>query len=97
MGLEIVVEAAGALGEALSRLAQAGVPSAIVMIDGALVMPGSPVPERWRDVRLKTDAGTFSLKRRAGAEVAVVAFGNADATVRATQEQIAAALRAPER
>ena len=88
MGLPVTVEAARPLAEALAR-----VPGAtIVMIDGALVMPGSAPPPTWRDVRVKTPAGTFALKRR-GDAVSVVAFGNADAAALAMQEKLAAALR----
>ncbi len=93
MGLELVVDGACELAEALTRLAEAGAPAAIVMIDGALVMPGAAAPARWVDVRLKTAAGTFALKRRGDRGVAVVAFGNVDAGGQAMQEKIAAALR----
>lgn len=92
MGLELTVDGARPLAEALAQLAAGGAPSAIVMIDGALVMPGAAPPPSWSDVRLKTPAGTFALKRR-GDAVSVVAFGNADEAARAMQERIAAALR----
>ena len=62
------------------------------MIDGALVMPGLAPPAAWSDVRVKTAAGTFALKRR-GDAVSVVAFGNADAAALAMQQRIADALR----
>ena len=88
MGLEVTVDGARPLAEALAALP--GV--SIVMIDGALVMPGAAPPASWSDVRVKTPAGTFALKRRGGA-VAVVAFGNADDAARAMQEKLAAALR----
>ena len=92
MGLEVTVDGARPLGEALALLAEGGAPSTILMIDGALVMPGAAPPSGWSDVRLKTPAGTFALKRR-GDAVSVVAFGNADAAARAMQERIADALR----
>jgi hypothetical protein len=92
MGLQTSVENARPLGEALERLAAAGAPSQIVMVDGALVMPGSAAPARWTDVRLKTPAGTLALKQQ-GDAVAVVVFGNADAAVIAMQQQILDALR----
>ncbi|MCA1664102.1 MAG: hypothetical protein LC659_07530 [Myxococcales bacterium] len=88
MGLELTVESARPLAEALAALADVS----IVMIDGALVMPGAAPPATWSDVRVKTAAGTFALKRR-GDAVGIVAFGNADAAARAMQEQLAAALR----
>ena len=92
MGLEVTVDGARPLAEALARLAEGGAPSTIVMIDGALVMPGAPPPPGWRDVRVKTPAGTFALKRR-GDAVSVVAFGNADAAAQAMQQRLADALR----
>jgi hypothetical protein len=88
MGLEVTVDGARPLAEALARVPGAS----IVMIDGALVMPGAAPPATWSDVRVKTPAGTFALKRR-GDSVGIVAFGNADAAARAMQEQLAAALR----
>ena len=93
MGVEIVVDGAKELEEALQWLAREGAPAAIVMIDGALVMPGAKPPARWVDVRLKTEAGTFAVKRRADGGVSVVAFGNSDEAGRAMQERIARALR----
>ena len=93
MGLEVVVDEAGDLGEALTRLASAGTPASIVMIDGALVMPGAAAPARWVDVRVKTSAGTFALKRVGAAGVAVVAFGNADDGARDMMQKLAAAFR----
>jgi hypothetical protein len=92
MGQQALVEDARPLAEALERLAAAGAPSQIVMVDGALVMPGSAAPARWTDVRLKTPAGTLALKLQGNA-VAVVVFGNADAAVLAMQQQILDALR----
>ncbi|MDB4968483.1 MAG: hypothetical protein JWN44_4172 [Myxococcales bacterium] len=91
MGLRTSVENARPLGEALVRLAAAGAPSQIVMVDGALVMPGSTAPARWADVRLKTPAGTLALKQE-GHAVAVVVFGNADAALLAMQQKILDAL-----
>jgi len=88
MGLEVTVEHARPLAEALARVPG----TSIVMIDGALVMPGAPPPPSWSDVRVKTPAGTFALKRR-GDAVSVVAFGNADAAALAMQAELAAALR----
>jgi hypothetical protein len=88
MGLDVTVEHARPLGEALARVPGAS----IVMIDGALVMPGAAPPPSWSDVRVKTPAGTFALKRR-GDAVSVVAFGNADAAALAMQAELAAALR----
>ena len=88
MGLEVTVDDARPLAEALAALDDVS----IVMIDGALVMPRTAPPATWSDVRLKTPAGTFALKRR-GDAVAIVAFGNADDAARAMQSRLAAALR----
>jgi hypothetical protein len=92
MGFELTVDEARPLAEALQRLAGDNVPTSVVMIDGALVMPGAAPPASWSDVRVKTPAGTFALKRR-GDAVGIVAFGNADEAARAMQEKLAAALR----
>jgi hypothetical protein len=92
MGRQEIVAGAVALPELLARLRAAGAPSTIVMVDGQLVMPNA-APATWSDVRIKTPAGTFALKRQADGAVAVVAFGNADAAAVAMQSQIAAALK----
>ena len=63
----------------------------IVMVDNALVLPRAPLPARWRDVRIKTPAGTIAVKRE-GARLHVVSFGNDDA-MNALQDRVAALLR----
>jgi hypothetical protein len=88
---EIVAGAVTLAEELLARLRSGGAPSTIVMVDGQLVMPNATPPASWSDVRLKTPAGTFALKRQGG-NVAVVVFGNADAAALAMQSQIVAAL-----
>ncbi len=88
MGQQLSVDGAIALATLLQKLEQAGAPSQIVMVDGALVMPGAAPPAAWRDVRLRTPAGTLALKRE-GARVDVVVFGNADAPMLAMQHQVA--------
>ncbi|MGZ3427832.1 MAG: hypothetical protein ACXVCV_14345 [Polyangia bacterium] len=92
MGVEVVVEKIGALRwpELLAKIA----PASIVMVDGGLVMPGAAPADAWRDVRVKTQAGTFAVKRTPGGGVAVVAFGNADEGARAMQARIAEAIAA---
>jgi hypothetical protein len=92
MGRQEIVDGAVTLQELLARLRAAGAPSTIVMVDGQLVMPNA-APDVWSDVRLKTPAGTFALKRQPNGAVAVVAFGNADAAAIAMQSQLAAALK----
>jgi hypothetical protein len=94
MGLEIVVARAGAcpLEPVLATLRAGGVPVSVLMIDNALAPPNAPVPDGWRDVRLKTPAGTLSIKRRPDG-IAVVAFGNADAALQKMQQAVADALR----
>lgn len=63
----------------------------VVMVDNQFLPPGAPLPARWNDVRVKTPAGTVTITRRDGA-VAVVVWGNADAALKAAQDQIADAL-----
>jgi hypothetical protein len=79
------------LAELLEQLARAGLPSLILMVDNQLVSPKVPPPSAWRDLRLKTPAGTVSLKRDA-AGISVTVFGNADEALLAAQEIIAKAL-----
>jgi hypothetical protein len=84
----VPVHSAPDLGALLAKLAGAGLPSAVLMIDQQLVTPGAPPPARWREVRLKTPAGTVTLKLDGGA-IAVTVFGNADPPLQAAQETIA--------
>ena len=77
----------------LEKLNADGLPAAVVMVDGGLHAPMAPLPEDWRDIRLKTAAGTVTLTRKPGA-IAVVVFANADEALKAAQAKIADALRA---
>jgi len=93
MGVELVIPHQGPcpLGPVLDRLAAAGRPCAVLMIDRQLWPPGRPLPDVWTDVRLKTPAGMVTLARRPDA-IAVIAFGNAGEELRAAQAAIGAAL-----
>jgi hypothetical protein len=93
MGLEVVVPrvAAVSLGPLLHRLAAAGLPSALAMVDNVLQGPGALPPAVWRDARLRTPAGMITL-RRVPSGVAVVVFGNADEPLRAAQRTVAETL-----
>jgi hypothetical protein len=94
MGMELVVARASCdVAALLARLASAGLPSTIVMIDGALVMPTAAPPATFRDLRLKTPAGTLALKQRPDG-FAIVAFGNSDAALQSAQQLVADSLRA---
>ena len=68
MGLthSVTVRGAPDLRALLDGLQRDGLPSAILMIDNQLVPPGAPPPATWRDVRLKTPAGTIALKLEGG-------------------------------
>jgi hypothetical protein len=90
MGQEITVRPARSLAKVLMALSSAGVVCQIVMVDGQLVLPSLPAPDRFDEVRLRTPSGMITLKRR-GEEIAVVVFGNADAPLVALGKQIAAA------
>jgi hypothetical protein len=76
------------LAALLEALTRAGLPSVPMMIDNQLVAPNAPPPARWRDVRLKTPAGTLTLKLD-GSTVHLVVFGNADAGLLAARDTIA--------
>ena len=93
MGLEVVVPRVASVGLAalLDRLAGAGLPSGLAMVDNVLQGPGATPPAVWRDVRLRTPAGVVTL-RRVASGVAVVVFGNADEALRAAQRTIAETL-----
>lgn len=78
-----------ALCEALSA---AGLPSRLMMLDGALVAAGPPPATDFRDARLRTPAGTVSVKRSA-AGYEVVVFGNADPALLAAQATVGDVLR----
>ena len=93
MGLEVVVPRVPSVGLAtlLDRLAVAGLPSTLAMVDNVLQGPGATPPAAWRDARLRTPAGIVTL-RRVPSGVAVVIFGNADESLRAAQRTIAETL-----
>ena len=90
MGLthSVVVRGAPDLRALLDGLARAGLPSVVLMIDNQLVPPSAPPPPAWRDVRLKTPAGTIALKLDAG-QVHLTVFGNADGPLLAARDRIA--------
>lgn len=91
MGMEVVVPRTEVdLAALLSELAREGFASTIMMVDNQLRMPNAAPPESWRDVRLKTPAGTVTLNRRPTG-IAVLVFGNADAALQAAQHRVAAA------
>ena len=75
----------------LGRLADAGLPTTLAMVDNVLQGPGATPPTSWRDVRLRTPAGMVTL-RRVPNGVAVVVFGNAEDPLRAAQRTIAETL-----
>jgi hypothetical protein len=93
VGLEVVVPRVAAVEIAmlLERLAEAGLPSTLAMVDNVLQGPGATPPAAWRDVRLRTPAGMVTL-RRIPSGVAVVVFGNAEGPLRAAQRTIAETL-----
>src|SRR4051812_34614166 len=75
----------------IERLAGDGVPAAVVMVDGALHAPLAPMPDDWREARLKTASGMMTLTRKPGA-IVVVAFANADEALLAAHAKVCAAL-----
>ena len=92
MGQEIVApNPAPDLAAALARLAAEGVACHVMMVDGELRLPTLPPPTVWRDVRLRTPAGTVALKRRPDG-VGIVVFGNAGPELLALCRRIADAL-----
>ena len=94
MGMDVLVARTGdcPISSVLAKLAAAGLSASVMMVDSGLHAPGAPVPDGWRDVRLKTPAGAVTLKRRPDG-IAVIVFGNADAALQAAQRTIADAVR----
>ena len=66
--------------EVRERLARHGFPLQVRMIDGELSFPDEVPPEDWRELRVGTPQGMITL-RREGDEVAVVTWGNAEASM----------------
>jgi hypothetical protein len=85
MGMELRVECGEStrpLWPALAELlAERGFPVQMRMIDGELAFPDEAPPEGWRELRLGTPGGMVTLQREAGA-IALVSWGNADASLR---------------
>jgi hypothetical protein len=90
MGQELTARSARSLAEVLNALRMTGVGCNVVMVDGQLIAPSAEPPATWNDVRLRTPAGMITLSRR-GPDVGIMVFGNADATLMALRDQIAAA------
>jgi hypothetical protein len=88
MGIEAVVSGARLLEEAMADLATDEI--VIVMVDGQLVSPAAAPPQRWHEVRLRSQAGMVTVMRR-GEAVAVVVFGNATPELLELQRRVAAA------
>jgi hypothetical protein len=69
-------------------LAGHGFPVQLRMIDGELAFPDEMPSEGWRELRLGTPQGMVTV-RRASDHVAVVTWGNADASLRQAWNAIA--------
>jgi hypothetical protein len=72
---------------------QQGLPAIVVMVEGNLQAPHTPPPSEWREVRLKCDKGTVTL-RRSSDGIGVVVFPNADEGLREAQQKVADAIKA---
>ena len=60
-----------------ARMARAGFPVQLRMIDGELAFPDETPPPAWRELRLGTPQGMVTLRRQAD-RVLVVTWGNDD-------------------
>ena len=84
MGMEHVVRfpkgAVPPLSQVIALLAEHNFSVQVRMVDGQLTLPGEVPPDRWSEVRLGTSGGMVTLTRR-GDELAVVIWGNADASM----------------
>ena len=96
MGQDIRVDWRGVvcpLATVLEKLAGAGVPSVLVLVEGNLQAPHTPPPTEWREVRLKCEAGMITLRHDSD-HISVRIFGNADDGLREAQRKVADALKA---
>ena len=73
-----------------ARLAAAGCPAQLRMIDGQLAFPDEEPPADWRELRIGTTDGMVTV-RREGAGVTVVTWGNADAAMQRAWNAVAVA------
>jgi hypothetical protein len=84
MGMEQTVTFAGKATPSFSAirdfLGQRGFPLQMGMIDGQLAFPDELPGDGWRELRLRTPQGMVTV-RRAGARLAFVTWGNADASM----------------
>jgi hypothetical protein len=94
MGLEVQVtrRTPCQLAGLIHKIQHAGLSATVVMVDNELVMPGSTLPADWREVRIRTHAGTVTLTKRSDLSISIVVFSNADTALRNAQQTIAKAL-----
>ena len=85
MGMDQTVSLAGrtipAWPSVAERLAQAGFPVQLRMIDGQLAFPDEAPAEDWKELRVGTPQGMVTVRRQ-GEELVFVTWGNADAGMR---------------
>jgi hypothetical protein len=94
MGMERVVAFAGpapSWAAIQKELAAAGLSVTVRMIDGLPAFPDEIPPDDWREVRISTPSGMMTLAKQSGG-IAVVVWGNADATLQAEWEKVVEAV-----
>lgn len=72
------------------RLAAAGTPATMRMIDGELAFPDETPPEGWREIRVSLSAGMITV-RRGTDRVMLVVWGNAEGPLLADRDTLAKA------
>jgi hypothetical protein len=73
------------------RLAAAGVPVAVRMIDNLPAFPDEAPEQDWRELRLATAHGMVTLRQAAG-RLSVVVWGNADRELLRERDMIASVI-----
>jgi hypothetical protein len=80
MGMERTIRFSGVVptwAAIRDRLARAGFPVQVKMIDGQLAFPDEEPTEEWRELRLGTSGGMVTLRREVDS-ILCVTWGNAD-------------------
>jgi hypothetical protein len=73
-----------------TRLAEAGFPPTVRMIDGELALPDETPPDSWRELRVSTGPGMITI-RRDDTGVTVIIWANADEAMHKAWEAVARA------
>lgn len=77
------------------RLAAAGAPPALRMIDGLPAFPDEVPADDWRELRIGLPAGMVTVRRDGPGTLRVVTWGTDDPALAAAADQVAVAFGSP--